>query len=112
MADTPSIHKLPESARFVDLSDYARPLAGWLVAVLLPTRVLPIHITLVFTVVGLLAAVLFASGGYGRGVVAGALLLLKSALDAADGSLARARGRPSRAGRYLDSVCDFLVNTA
>jgi hypothetical protein len=62
--------------------------------------------------VGLGAAWLFASGGYGRGVAAGLLLLLKSVLDAADGSLARARARPSRAGRYLDSVCDFIVNLA
>jgi phosphatidylglycerophosphate synthase len=110
VAGTRSIQKLPEAARFLDLSDYARPAAAVLVAVLLPTRISPIHLTLAFTAVGLAAAALFAAGGYGRGVTAGLLLLVKSTLDAADGSLARARGRPSRAGRYLDSVCDFLVN--
>jgi phosphatidylglycerophosphate synthase len=40
------------------------------------------------------------------------LLVLKSLLDAVDGSLARARGRPSRVGRFLDSVCDYFVNAA
>jgi hypothetical protein len=112
MADSRSIQKLPEQARFHDLSDYARPLAGLIVSALLPTRVSPIHITLAYTALGLMAGGLFAAGTYGGGLMAGLLLLAKSALDAADGSLARARGRPSRVGRYLDSVCDFVVNLA
>jgi phosphatidylglycerophosphate synthase len=110
--EPPTVHKLPDSARFLDLSDYARPAAKRLVAALLHSPVTPIHLTLAFTGAGLLAAALFAVGGYGYHLAAGALLLVKSALDAADGSLARARGRPSRLGRYLDSVCDFLVNLA
>lgn len=112
MVGPPSNHKLSDHARFLDLSDYGRPLGDLIVTALLPTRVLPQHLTLGYTVVGLLAAGLFAAGGHVQGVAAGLLLLLKSALDAADGSLARARGRPSRTGRYLDSLCDFLVNLA
>jgi phosphatidylglycerophosphate synthase len=108
----PALDKLPDFARFLDLSDYARPAARWLVAALLPTPITPIHLTLTFTTLGLAAAGLFALGGYRNHVAAGLLLLLKSTLDAADGSLARARNRPSRLGRYLDSVCDFLVNVA
>ena len=99
--------KVPTERAFLDLSDYARPLARWLVQLLLPTPITPIHITLVFTGVGLGAAMLFAVN---RALpLAGILLLLKSMLDAADGALARARGRPSRVGRFLDSVCDFVV---
>jgi len=40
------------------------------------------------------------------------LLLVKSLLDAVDGSLARARQRPSRVGRFLDSLLDFALNAA
>jgi phosphatidylglycerophosphate synthase len=102
--------KVPPAYDFLDVSDYARPVARWLVSVLLPTAVSPIQVTLAFTVVGLAAALLFALD---RGLWTAALLLLvKSALDGADGSLARARGTPSRVGRFLDSVCDFIVNLA
>lgn len=99
--------KVPAERAFLDLSDYARPLARWLVRWLLPTPITPIHLTLAFTAVGFGAALLFAVN---RALpLAGLLVLLKSMLDAADGALARARGRPSRVGRFLDSVCDFVV---
>jgi phosphatidylglycerophosphate synthase len=98
--------KVPPQHAFLDLSDYARPAARWLVD-RLPPFVTPIHLTLSFTLVGAAAALLLAVDRYPP--LAGFLLLVKSALDAADGSLARARNRPSRVGRFLDSVCDFLV---
>lgn len=98
--------KVPIEHAFLDLSDYARPFARWL-AQRLPPFVTPIHLTLAFTGVGAIAALLFAFNRFLP--VAGLLLLLKSGLDAADGSLARLRNRPSRVGRFLDSVCDFLV---
>jgi phosphatidylglycerophosphate synthase len=104
------MNKVPPKAAFLDLSDYARPAALWLVRVLLDSSILPWHLTLAFTGVGLAAAVLFALDRWLW--VAGVLLLLKSLLDAADGSLARARRKPSRVGRFLDSVCDFGVTVA
>jgi phosphatidylglycerophosphate synthase len=100
--------KVPAPHAFLDLSDYARPLARWLAQRLVSTFVTPIHLTLLFTVVGSAAALLFL---FNRWLpLAGLLLLLKSLLDAADGSLARLRQKPSRVGRFLDSVCDFVVN--
>lgn len=102
--------KVPPQAAFLDLSDYARPAALRLVRALLAGPVMPNHLTLAFTGVGLAAAVLFAQDRWLP--LAGALLLLKSLLDAADGSLARARQRPSRVGRFMDSVCDFGVTVA
>ena len=105
-----TVDKLQADDKFLDLSDYGRPLARRLVRLLMNTRITPVQITLTYTVVGFIAAILFAMGGYVNGVVAGILLLLKSTLDAADGSLARARNRPSRVGRFLDSICDFTVN--
>jgi phosphatidylglycerophosphate synthase len=104
------VDKVPAEHQFIDLSDYARPAARWLVRRLLPTRITPNTLTLAFTVVGLAAAALLAVNRWLP--LAALLLLVKSALDAADGALARARGRPSRTGRFLDSVCDFVVNAA
>jgi len=43
-------------------------------------------------------------------LTAGFLLVLKSAIDAADGELARIKETPSYSGRYLDSIFDFLLN--
>ena len=105
-----TVDKLRADDKFLDLSDYGRPLARQMVRALVNTRITPVQITLSYTVVGFVAAWQFAVGGYVNGVVAGILLLLKSTLDAADGSLARARNRPSRVGRFLDSVCDYVVN--
>lgn len=102
--------KVPPPHLFFDVSDYARPAARWLVRRLLPTAVTPQHVTLAFTAAGLAAAILLATRRW-LGLAA-VLLLVKSGLDGADGALARARRRPSRVGRFLDSVCDFVVNVA
>ncbi len=106
-----SLYKLPTGKRFIDLSDYARPLANHLVRWLVPMdAITPITVTLSFTVVGLASAWLI---WHGTALTLAALLLpLKSLLDAADGSLARARQQPSQVGRFLDSFCDFIVNIA
>jgi hypothetical protein len=106
------LDKVETRHSFLDLSDYARPLARVVVPWLVPTPVSPVHITLLFTAVGLAAGGLYAHGGTWAVRGAGTLLLIKSFLDAVDGSLARARGRPSRVGRFLDSVCDYIVNAA
>ena len=100
--------KVPRSHAFLDLSDYARPFARWLVARLLPTSITPPQLTLAFTAAGLAAAVLLAANRWLP--LAALLILLKSGLDAADGALARARHRPSRVGRFLDSLADFVTN--
>ena len=102
--------KVPTSYAFLDFSDYARPAARWLVRVLIPTRISPNHITLAFTLAGLAAAGLMALDRWL--LVAGVLVIIKSGLDAADGALARGRNRPSRVGRFFDSVMDFVVNVA
>jgi phosphatidylglycerophosphate synthase len=102
--------KVPPSQTFFDISDLAGPAGRWLAVRLIDSPVTPIHLTMAFTVAGLAAALLLALG---RGLwLAAALLVIKSALDAADGGLARARRHPSRVGRFLDSDCDFVVNVA
>jgi phosphatidylglycerophosphate synthase len=86
-----------------------RPLAHLLVLALLPLRVSPLLVLLAGTAAGLAAAL-----ALGHGALLGAALLLqvKTILDNADGQLARASGRVSVLGRYLDSESDLLVNAA
>jgi phosphatidylglycerophosphate synthase len=107
-----TVDKVRPDDKFLDLSDYGRPLARRLVRAVVNTPITPVQVTITYTVVGFIAALLFALGGYLNGVIAGVLLLVKSTLDAVDGSLARARERPSRVGRFLDSICDYAVNAA
>jgi phosphatidylglycerophosphate synthase len=104
------LDKLPDSSRFLDLSDYARPFGHWLVQRLLPTPVTSMQLTWAFIITGLIAAVLFAVGTYPAQIIAGLLLILKSGLDAADGALARARKHPSRVGRFADTIGDLVIN--
>jgi phosphatidylglycerophosphate synthase len=86
-----------------------RPLAGLVVLALQPLRVAPPAVVLANAAAGLGAAVLVA----GDELLAGALLLqLKTVLDNADGQLARATGRTSSLGRYLDTEADLVVNAA
>ena len=47
--------KLTAQDKFLDLSDYGRPLGKWFANLLKNTRFTPIHVTLLFGVSGLLA---------------------------------------------------------
>lgn len=99
--------KLPVQYRFLDLSDYGRPLAVLIAHALRNTRLTPIHVTLGFVASGLLAIYCILNQFYVGAVF---FLILKSILDAADGELARLRKRPSYTGRFLDSVSDLILN--
>jgi phosphatidylglycerophosphate synthase len=99
--------KLSAEEKFLDLSDYGRAPAVAISRLLVSTPVTPVHVTLLFGLCGLVAIFMMLNGHY---LAAGALLILKSILDAADGELARVRQTPSYTGRYLDSVFDILLN--
>ncbi len=86
-----------------------RPLAHLVVRALLPLRVPPPAVVLAATATGLAAA---AELWRGHLVAAALLLQLKTVLDNADGQLARASGRVSVLGRYLDSESDLLIDAA
>jgi archaetidylinositol phosphate synthase len=86
-----------------------RPLANLVVSALLPLRVPPPVVVLSATAVGLLAATELALGQL---IGAAVLLQVKTILDNADGQLARASGRVSELGRYLDTLSDLVVNAA
>jgi phosphatidylglycerophosphate synthase len=85
------------------------PVGRLLVAVLIPLRVSPISIVLSNGIAGLGAAAAVVQGDL---VTAAVLLQIKSVLDNVDGQLARATGRPSALGRYLDTEVDLVTNVA
>jgi archaetidylinositol phosphate synthase len=79
------------------------------VVALAPLRVSPPAVVLAAGATGLVAAYLIGSGAF---VAAALLVQLKTVLDNADGQLARATGRVTALGRYLDSESDLLVDAA
>jgi phosphatidylglycerophosphate synthase len=84
-----------------------RPIAHVVVLGLVPLRVSPPLVVAANAAAGFAAAVALAEDE----LVAAALLLqLKTVLDNADGQLARATGRMSVLGRYLDTEADLAVN--
>lgn len=99
--------KLPKSHKFLDLSDYGRPIAKLIANSLKNTFFTPIHVTIAFIIAGIIA-IYFMTVGYFW--LAAFFLILKSILDAADGELARVKQKPSYTGRYLDSVSDIILN--
>ena len=99
--------KLTAQDKFLDLSDYGRPLGKWFANLLKNTRFTPIHVTLLFGVSGLLAIFFILNHQF---YIAGFFIVLKSIIDAADGELARLKNTPSYVGRYLDSIFDIILN--
>lgn len=99
--------KLPKEHKFFDLSDYGRPIAKLIANSLKNTAFTPIHVTIAFTISGLIAIYCIFQG---YNWLAAVFLILKSILDAADGELARVKQKPSYTGRYLDSVADIILN--
>jgi phosphatidylserine synthase len=99
--------KLAAQDKFIDLSDYGRPIGRWFANSLKNTRFTAIHVTLLFGISGLIAIGCILQKQY---VLAGIFIILKSIIDAADGELARLKNNPSYVGRYLDSVFDIILN--
>ena len=86
-----------------------RPPAHLLARALAPLRVPPPAVVLAGAATGIAGAAEVGRHAF----LAGALLLqLKTLLDNADGQLARATGRVTELGRYLDSESDLLVDAA
>jgi phosphatidylglycerophosphate synthase len=99
--------KLSKENKFIDVSDYGRPIAKICAQWLKETAVTPIHVTLIFGVCGIIAMYSILQHWY---LTAALFLILKSIIDGIDGELARVKKTPSYTGRYLDSVFDILLN--
>ena len=102
-----TMSKLPKAHKFIDLSDYGRPIARIIAYSLKKTTFTAIHVTTWFIISGLIAIAFMLYGYYWA---AAFFLILKSILDAADGELARLKNTPSYTGRYYDSIADILLN--
>lgn len=112
MRGAATARKVREGVRFTDLSDYARPLAARIALGLADKPVIAAAVTALFGPIGLAGAACYALGEYRLALVGAAAMQLKNVLDAVDGSLARLQGRPSRIGRFLDSITDAVVAVA
>lgn len=88
------------------------PLVGPGVRLLARLGVAPEQVVLAHGAVGLAAAAMVAAPTPGWWLAAALLLQVKTVLDNLDGSLARATGRVSELGRYLDTGVDLIVNAA
>lgn len=86
------------------------PLSSALVARLARTRVEPWQVVVTHSAIGAVAALLLAREAPAGLIGAALLLQLKTVLDNADGGLARATGRVTELGRYLDTGLDLVVN--
>jgi len=99
--------KLPKAHRFIDVSDYGRPVARGIANAFKSTAITPIHVTMMFIVSGLVGIYCILTHQYWA---AAFFLIFKSILDAADGELARIKQTPSYTGRFFDSVSDIILN--
>ncbi len=101
--------KVPSQYKFIDISDYGRPIARYIATSFVNTAITPVQVTCMFIISGIIAIIAMH---YGYFLVAFFFLVLKSILDAADGELARLKQTPSYTGRYFDSIADILLNAA
>jgi phosphatidylglycerophosphate synthase len=88
---------------------FNRPLAYGFVALVFRTAITPNQVTLLATVVGLVAGVGIAIGTPTAMLWGGILLWTSAILDGADGILARAKKLQSDMGRALDGTADLVV---
>ncbi len=84
---------------------FSRPLAAFLAKF----NASPNAVTIVATVIGILAALPIAAGMLWEGA---AVIFISQILDCTDGDLARMTGRVTRKGAYLDRVFDRFVDAA
>ncbi len=91
---------------------FNRRLSRWFTRVFLALGFSPNTITIVATFVGLLAAVAFAQGTYGAGLVGALLFQLAAVIDCCDGEVARLTFTESAFGAWLDIAMDNVVHIA
>ena len=99
--------KLSNEDKFIDFSDYGRPVATFLAYHFSKIKINAIQVTIAFFLAGLAGVYSI----YTQHLIwAAVFLMIKNILDAVDGEIARITKHPSIIGRYLDSVFDFIIN--
>jgi phosphatidylglycerophosphate synthase len=89
---------------------FNRKCSKWLTLGLLRTPLTPNGVTVLATLVGLLAAAAFAMGSYAAGVIGALLFQLSAILDCCDGEVARLKFLESPFGEQLDVALDNVVH--
>ncbi|MBX3065508.1 MAG: CDP-alcohol phosphatidyltransferase family protein [Anaerolineae bacterium] len=101
---TPNNPRLNKTTTLTDFLRYqTRDLTSWIGKVGVALRIHPDAVTVLGLVFVIGAALLIADGQF---FLAGITLILGLPLDALDGAIARAMGRKSRFGAFLDSTLD------
>jgi phosphatidylglycerophosphate synthase len=91
---------------------FNRKLSRWFTRLFLALGLSPNSITMVATIVGLIAAVEFGRGTYAAGLVAALLFQLAAVIDCCDGEVARLTFTESPFGAWLDIAMDNVVHMA
>ncbi|HKE62942.1 MAG TPA: CDP-alcohol phosphatidyltransferase family protein [Nitrospira sp.] len=91
---------------------FNRKLSGWFTRFFVALGLSPNAITIMATVVGLLAAVIFGIGSYAAGIAAALLFQLAAVIDCSDGEVARLTFTESPFGAWLDITMDNVVHMA
>ncbi len=96
---------------FVD-QFFNRKVSHWFTRIFLAAGLSPNVITILATVVGLVAAAGFGVGTYSAGIIAALLFQLAAVIDCCDGEVARLTFTESPFGAWLDIAMDNVVHMA
>src|SRR4051794_804167 len=91
---------------------YMRRISVYVTALLVRTPVSPNQLTVLMLVAGVAAGAVLAIGGLAGAIAAALLVQLYLLLDCVDGEVARATGRTSITGVYLDRVGHHFADAA
>ena len=103
----PFLHKYIPFDRYI-----IRPPASLIVKALFKTRITPNQVTATSFIFALLAALAYTGARPVYFALGGCLALISTILDAADGTLARAKNMTSRYGAFLDLFLDRVAEFA
>lgn len=101
------MNKPREIEEFLD-TYLIRPMGYGLVQILRHTKITPNMVSLAAVAAAICAAVAYYHRSLTGALLGLFFMLLTSALDSADGQLARATGRGTELGRLVDGLCDNL----
>ena len=91
---------------------FNRKISRWFTRIFLAAGLSPNAITILATVVGLVAAAGFGVGTYSAGIIAALLFQLAAIIDCCDGEVARLTFTESPFGAWLDIAMDNVVHMA
>ncbi len=89
---------------------FVRKISIYITKLLLKTEVTPNQISGLSILIGIIAGIFFVFGNYWYTLVGALLLLLSNIVDCVDGEIARYRKSTSIAGKYIESLNDYIVH--